>query len=166
MRSQPPAADRARNISGLIALLLVLGAVICPSARANLPRGYEAIDFFRTPSSNIQCAVVLRTLAEPNGLRCALVSGHRGTDNLDSTWPYFTLLASGRARFERSDDFPDNGDGVAQLPYGATWAIVGGTHKPGPRRNAINCTSRPSGLTCRNRFGHGFTLSRTRQRRF
>lgn len=134
-------------------------------AGAHLPRHYRAVDFFRTPSSNIQCALLRRTDASGNGVRCAVLSGHRGTDNLNSTWPYFTLFNRGGARFERDDDYPDAGL-VPKIPYGKTWAMVGGTPKVGPLRGAINCTSRKTGLTCRNRDGHGFTLSAQRQRRF
>jgi hypothetical protein len=41
------------------------------------------------------------------------------------------------------------------LAYGRTW-----------QRGPITCTSRVTGLTCRNARGHGFFLSRESWRRF
>jgi hypothetical protein len=47
------------------------------------------------------------------------------------------------------------GTDVPTLGYGHTW-------KQGP----LSCITRSSGLTCQNRDGHGFELSRERQRVF
>jgi hypothetical protein len=44
---------------------------------------------------------------------------------------------------------------AAVLGYGKTWAAAG-----------ISCASATNGLTCKNRSGHGFFLSRQRWRRF
>jgi hypothetical protein len=44
---------------------------------------------------------------------------------------------------------------VPFLGYGRAW-----------RRGGIRCVSRSIGLTCRNRSGHGFFMSRERTTRF
>jgi hypothetical protein len=44
---------------------------------------------------------------------------------------------------------------VPTLPYERGW-----------QRAGLRCTSRASGVTCRNTGGHGFFLSRQSQRRF
>ena len=41
------------------------------------------------------------------------------------------------------------------LAYGSTWSLAG-----------LSCASRATGLTCRNRDGHGFFLSRASWRVF
>jgi hypothetical protein len=46
-------------------------------------------------------------------------------------------------------------EGLRTLAYGTTWHWHG-----------FGCSSQKSGLTCRNPAGHGFFLSRERQRRF
>jgi hypothetical protein len=65
----------------------------------------------------------------------------------------FIMTATGRPRWGCHGDTALR-SGHA-LRYGATW-----------RSGAFTCTSRLNGLTCTNRAGHGFFLSRQSYRTF
>jgi hypothetical protein len=102
---------------------------------------------FQTPSHNIVCEAD----QNPNGsheLHCVLfsASGIRG----QKTW---SMKPTGRANVRNV--VANIATEVPVLRYGRTW-----------RWRGIACTSRRAGLTCRNRSGHGFFLSRARQRIF
>lgn len=121
---------------------------------------YDTADIFSSPSRAIYCQLLQNRPQGGNGVRCVVPSaGH------DGRWRYFELHEQGGTQRFASDNYPDLGI-VPKIPYGATWAMVGGTPKIGPLHHAINCTSRRTGLTCQNRSGHGFRLSRERQIRF
>lgn len=126
---------------GVVALALLLFA--SPTQAAPFPG-------FQTPSRNIYCGYYAPQGAFPATLRCDVLSGlkpaPRRTCELD--WTGIALSATGRAAAECA------GDTVADqrlpvLRYGSTW-----------RRGRFTCVSRRSGLTCRNRSGRGFFLSR------
>jgi hypothetical protein len=121
--------------------------------------------FFKTPSGNILCGFAYAQ-GGPAGVSCVIKSGfkpplpprHRGCHRAI----VITLLATGRPKPEAStcpeDEFEDEtpyvGDVIAKvLPYGRTW-----------RGGGISCRSTEAGLTCRNRSGRGFFLSRQRWR--
>jgi hypothetical protein len=72
--------------------------------------------------------------------------------DLDS---YFALRPRGTAKLAQRGDFPGHSTPRRTLRYGDTWV------RPG-----IRCTMRTSGLTCRNRDGHGFHMQRGNTRRF
>lgn len=118
---------------------------------------------FKTPSSNIVCV----TFATSVG--CSIKSGleppppPRRPGCLVSNDLF--LRATGRASTGASvcpgepegDAGPLAMEPVALvLAYGRTWR----------GRNGLRCTSAETGLTCRNREGHGFFLSRGRWRSF
>jgi hypothetical protein len=95
---------------------------------------------FFTPSLNIVC-----NSGGPgeNVLLCFVLS-------LQKLW---TLKDSGRPTAA-----PVTGNMTTNVPtlgYGRTW-----------KRGNLSCVSRSAGLTCQNREGHGFELSRERQRVF
>jgi hypothetical protein len=99
---------------------------------------------FQTPSHKITCGEF------PSGgpgafLRCDLLF-------LNDRAAF--LRRTGRGRLNHVTDAVGV-PGAAELPYGKTRHF-------GP----FTCTSRVSGLTCRNPAGHGFTVSRQRQRVF
>jgi hypothetical protein len=108
---------------------------------------------FTTPSRNIGCAGdstfvrcdIRRTRAKPppKPRSCRFDWGNA-----------FELRQRGRARRLCYSDTVLGSRRV--LAYGKSMKL-------GPR---ITCTSRRSGLTCRNRDGHGFFLSRARVRLF
>jgi hypothetical protein len=118
-----------------------------------LPAGSGAVFIqFQLPSKNIGCAYS----TGPTVLRCDIRSGlnpePRRRCELD--WTGLVLTPKGRGQPECAGD-------TALLPtarvlrYGQTW-----------RRGGLNCTSRVTGLTCRNGVGHGFFLSRASWRVF
>jgi hypothetical protein len=113
--------------------------VFAPIAGATVPG-------FATPSRNIVCEA--DHAGQEGKLSCVVFSAsdRRG----QKTW---SMLATGRAgvRFVQANIATE----VPALRYGRTWRWPGFT-----------CTSRRAGLTCRNRSGHGFFLSRSRQRLF
>jgi hypothetical protein len=99
---------------------------------------------FRTPSKRIACAWlapilrcdVLPTLRPEPRRRCEL------------DWTGLQLVSHERARPVCAGDTVNNGRAPV-LGYGRTW-----------RRARIICTvTRATGLRCRNRAGHGFTLA-------
>lgn len=128
---------------GILALL----ALLTPAASAS--RGVE----FATPSRNIGCAgdatfvrcdiSVTRAKAPPKPRSCRFDWGNA-----------FELRQRGRPRRLCVSDTVLGSRRI--LWYGRTQRLG--------RR--IACTSRTAGLTCRNREGHGFFLSRDRVRLF
>ena len=135
------------------ALLLALGAAIAAQAAQARP---ETLVGFRLPSRNIACAVEPAIGRAPAVLRCDVLSGlkprpHRSCE-LD--WTGLSIGATGHTTPTCA------GDTVADprmpiLRYGRTW-----------HRGAFTCTSRRTGVTCRNRAGHGFVLARGHWRSF
>ena len=122
--------------SGFVIAAVALALVAAGPASAATKR-------FRTPSNNIHC------LYSPSGgpeafLRCDVLS-------LNDTG--FVLLRGQRGKRVRVTDSVA-GSRSRVLRYGRKLAL-------GPFR----CASRRSGLTCRQ-AGHGFSLSRERQRVF
>jgi hypothetical protein len=139
-----------RGSLALLAATLALGA-IASSAGART----SGLAFFRTPSGNIGCVAS----TNPNGLRCDIKSGlrPRPVRPNDCHLDYGDSLemgATGRPAFTCHGDTVFD-PRAKVLAYGKTLTY-------GPFR----CTSRPAGLTCRNRAGHGWFLSRASYRRF
>jgi hypothetical protein len=109
--------------------------------------------FFRTPSGNIGCAIF------QGELRCDIRTGLKPRPprpaGCELDWGFgLTLGRTGRAGVVCAGDTVLDPD-ARVLPYGSTW-----------RRSGIVCTSRATGLTCKNASGRGFFLSRQRWRRF
>ena len=126
---------------------VVLLAAAAPAAGAGAPG-------FRSPSGNIVCiqnevAVDCELRSTTNGrpprpASCRFDFGYR--------YRIYPGLSRGR-RLCTSDAIDDAG--LPTLGYGRTW-----------KRAGITCASRRSGVTCRNHAGHGFFLSKARQRVF
>jgi hypothetical protein len=136
-------AQAAALVGGLV--LLVAPA----SAR-------DVFSMFKMPTGNIGCAYSWFEGESPY-LRCDIRSGlvprppkPRGCD-LD--WGFgYQMRVIGRARsFCAGDTALDPRARV--LSYGKRWS-----------RGGFTCVSRTNGLTCRNRSGHGFRLSRAHSR--
>jgi hypothetical protein len=123
--------------------------------------------YFKTPSRNIQCDYGFGGTARAY-VRCGIKSGlkpappSRGTGCFQAPW--VSLGPTGRAQIGPStcpgedalDAGPFAGAGVGQmLAYGKAWSGGG-----------LRCTSAITGLTCRNKSGHGFFLSREHWRAF
>jgi Family of unknown function (DUF6636) len=105
---------------------------------------------FMTPSGNIACNVGLLGPGTngPRAIGCAVYS--KTTKSGLATWWMRTTgpARSGSFQANPATDYP-------RLGYGRTFAWHG-----------IRCSSAATGLTCRNLRGHGFFLSRERQRIF
>jgi hypothetical protein len=113
---------------------------------------------FKSPSNNIYCAFY-----DADGgpeVRCDIrsftpTSGKRPADCEQEWGDSFAIGANGKR-----GSIVCHGDTVISpnartLGYGKTFASGG-----------ISCTSATSGMTCKNRKGHGFSLSKKRQRVF
>jgi hypothetical protein len=103
---------------------------------------------FQTPSHNIVCNSGLPVTGAP-GLSCVVFSASVPGKS-QKTW---VLKARGVPRVLHV--LGNIGTDVRVLAYGRSW-----------QRGVLSCVSRSSGLTCRNAQGHGFALSRERQRVF
>jgi hypothetical protein len=126
---------------------LIIAAILALAAPASAARVH-----FSTPSRNIGCigdARLLRcdiqqtaTKPPPKPRSCKFDWGN-----------YFELRPQGRARRLCVSDSALGGRRI--LTYG--WTL---------RLGRMSCVARRTGLTCRNRDGHGFFLSRARVRLF
>jgi hypothetical protein len=129
-----------------VTLLLVL-ALALPAAPAKFP-GLLVQGGFLTPSGNIACNVgrLGPAASSPRGIACSVYS-ESDKRGIKTWWMRVTGRAqAAHVQANAATDFP-------KLAYGRTYAWHG-----------IRCTSARTGLTCRNLSGHGFFLSRQRQR--
>ena len=124
--------------------VLVLAAAAPTAAGARL-------EFFRSPSGNISCYLDARNA------RC---------DIADKEW----TIAKRPKGCPRDIEF---GQGLTVSSRGSRGQVVcAGDTALGAKKvlaygrsltvGRLKCTSRRSGMTCRNRGGHGFRISRTR----
>lgn len=134
----------------LSALALALGAA-SPAAGA-------AEFYFKTPSDNIYCGY--NNFSGAGEVRCDIKSY---TPNLnarphgcDLDWGDSFSIAGGGKRGSAlcHGDTIISPDARA-LAYGSSW-----------KRKGITCTIEETGVTCTNRKGHGFFVSRAEQRLF
>ena len=127
--------------------------------------GYE-YGSFKTPSSNIVCDhfIHIGSRASESNVGCAIKSGLRPAPprrpcqegGYAGDRVYLGVTGGVRVPSCAGDPGPYvSVDRARVLGYGKTWSGGG-----------IRCTSAEAGLTCRNKSGHGFFLSRERWRRF
>jgi hypothetical protein len=134
-----------------------------PPAAGGLPN----VGYFKTPSGNIVCAyskAPSRPLVE-----CMIKTGLKPKPpytaackaaGLDWNANRVSIGASGRAHptacaGDAGAFFGPRYEHAPALAYGRAW-----------RRDGLRCNSELDGLTCRNKRGHGFFLSRARWRSF
>ena len=119
---------------------------------------------FRTPSGNIVCGYTIAPADGSASMECGIKSGLRPPPHMihcqagDPNDKRLSLTAKGRAMpvLCAGDPGPFLVEQKARvLAYGRSWSGGG-----------ITCTSATTGLTCRNRVGHGFFLSRQSWRTF
>jgi hypothetical protein len=136
----------------ILVLLLAAVAALPPAAAAATTVYVD----FKLPSGNIGCGYA-KFAGETANLRCEIVSGLRPLpakpSRCEGDWGRAVGMApTGRAsRYCITDTVMD--PRAAVLAYGRTWS-----------RGGFTCVSRMTGLTCTNRSGHGFFLSRERSR--
>ena len=131
-----------------------------PAAPSAAGSGGSKSGYFKTPSGNIQCDWYYGTL-----VRCGIKSGLKPVSRKRAgCYPnvWVELHTSGAAfalgSYCRGEDAPDAGPfamGAVVLGYGKTWSGGG-----------LSCASAATGLTCRNKSGRGFFLSREKWRQF
>jgi hypothetical protein len=153
-----------------IVLVGAFGVAVGAAAIALPDRAAATHGYFKTPSANIVCGYGSVTGSVTAGpyVGCRIKSRLKpqppGTPpGCWSTGDFF-LRATGRTTMGRTicpgDDEGDAGVFVFEsrarvLAYSKTWTGGG-----------LRCTSAFTGLTCRNKSGHGFFLSRERWRAF
>ena len=111
---------------------------------------------FEMPSKRIGCAVT----TDPTTLRCdtAFPTRFSRTGHTCEAGDYgqaFLLRRSGPARAICAGDTVLSANDAQTIPYGKTWLL-------GP----YSCTSRETGLSCKNPDGHGLSLSLQAQKVF
>ena len=145
-------------IRGALALATALAIAAAPPALA------ARHGAFRTPSHNIVCGWYAGTGHSPAVIECGIRSGLKPTPRrvhcrvTDPVDDRVSLTATGRTMPVTCAGDPGPfvfASSAKVLGYGKRWSAAGFT-----------CTSRRTGLTCRNRRGHGFFLSRQHWRRF
>jgi hypothetical protein len=111
---------------------------------------------FRSPSGNIHCLIIG---GDWTTARCDILertpSFRDRPADCELDWGHaFEVDITGRARLVCAGDTVAN-PRAAVLDYGGALTLGG-----------ITCRSEKTGMTCTNRDGHGFSLSRARQRLF
>lgn len=147
------AVSRTLKIIGFALLLAVLTA---GSAQASWR--YRT---FVSPSKTTICRIAVdRTGKEKTWVRCdvnkAVNKAPKKPAGCEFDWGFsFGMNSTGRARRNCVSDAIADPSKTKKLAYGS-FARLGG----------ISCHSRTAAMTCTNRSGHGFSLSRTRQKIF
>jgi uncharacterized protein DUF6636 len=131
-----------------------LVVVVLASAAAAAPPLHSKT--FRTPSRNISCAFFPASVTGTAMFRCDLLSGlsPEPKQHCEGDWTGASMRLHGRAGPTCAGDTVYD-QRAPILAYGRTWTRAG-----------LSCISRMTGLTCRNRDGHGFFLARERWRVF
>ena len=111
---------------------------------------------FHSPSGNIQCAISTGDYA---GVRCDMSeltpSFTKAPPDCEFDWgSSFAVDAKGKGYLACVSDAVANDEGL-ELGYGKSISLDGFT-----------CKSEKSGLTCTNKSGHGFSISKAKQRLF
>lgn len=146
----------------LVALPLLLAVSLACAASAGAAK--VTLRYFKTPSGNIVCLYSRGLVGTKPGVDCAIKSGLKPPPHKvkcregDPTDQFIFMATTGRAHEPScaGDPGPLAGEKQAKvLAYG---------HRL--HRSGLTCTSATTGLTCRNKSGHGFALSRAHSRRF
>lgn len=130
-------------------VVLTATALLAPAAAAQA--GTSHADNVVSPTKLISCFAV----RYGSGIECSASYLPR-IGELD---PFLALKPRGRSRLGERGDFPGYTTPRRTLHYGDRW-------KPRRKATGITCTMRSTGLTCRNRDGHGFRLTKGAIKRF
>ena len=151
--------SRAAFLASLFVAAFVAMSVL-PSAQARK----VTITYFKTPSHNIVCMFAGGLAGTKPFVACGIKSGLKPPppklrcQEGDPTDEFVGLEQTGRATEPScaGDPGPFVGEKQAKvLRYGKTFS-----------RRGLRCKSAVAGLTCRNKSGHGFFLSRAHSHRF
>jgi hypothetical protein len=119
----------------------------------------EQYTTYRAPSGNIGC-ITFEDDTKPSSVTCEVFSGKglarycKGQDRR----PQFTIADGGKVQIDCMNLLESEGlegAGGKLLPYGGTIDL-----------GIIRCGMSKKGIYCRNGDGHGFELSRSKQRLF
>ena len=148
-----------RGISCLVLVLCTLAV-----APASLASPSTVLPGFRSPSGNIKCLYVPNP---PAFMYCTIATAdyakkliaYCAQPKIGVDWAGFTLgkaskgsvECAGGTLYEPSTQHPS----YVTVAYGKTW-----------RRSVFTCWSRMTGVTCKNRSGHGLFVSRQSWRTF
>jgi hypothetical protein len=141
--------------------------VCCSTSTTNVRQpilnDYAPVIGFKSPSNNIHCQLLDRERDDGRlspYLRCDLAEKRNPSPppphDCRGDWgqAYIVMRDEPDAQMIcHSDSVFD--DRLQTLPYGSKW-----------RQSGFNCISERDGLSCENRFGHGFRLSRFSQQIF
>lgn len=128
---------------GVVSAVVALGGA-CAVASATTVTANNVV----SPSKNISCYAVQHSTA----IECMASYLPRVLPEGD---PLVAVSARGKSRYSARSDFPGFSTPRRTLRYGDTW-----------QRPGIRCTMRTTGMTCRNRDGHGFHLQKGNVYRF
>lgn len=130
----------------LLTLLALVASTLVPATSA------LALVQFQSPTTNIGC------IGDATSVRCDLRTTSATPPKKPKACRYdwgsaFEVNRTGRGHGLCAGDtaLATPGDGRRKLAYGKSIRL-------GPK---LVCTSRTTGMTCRNTQGHGFTLSKT-----
>ena len=145
----------------LVAVVVVAGVVLGVPTAA--PAAWEPVERFQSRSGNTYCTMYQRIARNraSNKVEC----GARRTGGEECVNGY-TLRSRGRTVVRRNlcGDPPAD---APKAPYGTWLYMRGGTVKLDGDRKSLRCIfRRRSGVTCRNRSEHGFTVRVGRARTF
>ena len=145
----------SRRHPATTAVVLLAGSVIAWAVAGPgwAARGDALQGGFRTPSGNIACELdehaAVGSFAGRRTLFCVVFSASSAAHG-QRTW---LMTTTGRAHVVWI--VANIATETPTLAYGRSWRFEG-----------FRCSSRRVGLTCSNRTGHGYFLSRERQRIF
>ena len=139
----------------LVSLVLALLAAAAFSAAAGGAGGRTLVGF-RSPTGNIKCHYDPHGLGSPNPtrlVRCSLDHADYAAALqrrcLAGDWHGFTLMPARKPFLFCPGGASGDRITYTTLAYGKSW-----------RRGPYTCTSRVTGVTCRNGTGHGLFVSR------
>jgi len=146
----------------------LVAIAVCATLAAAVPAVGAAakvpLPGFHSPSGNIRCLFVPGSRgpsgSSPSVLHCSIAAAsyaqalqERCIAGPSVDWHGFELAAAGRGRVTCSGGIlyspATQRPTYVDLAYGRTW-----------RQGAFTCVSRTTGVTCRNRAGHGLFVSR------
>ena len=140
-----------------LAILAAASAAVLVTSVALGAGGAVKNGSFKTPSGNIVCGYSIPPDTRDTAVGCGIASGLKPAPrntckDLDYSGKRMSVRQSGKAVVDlcAGDPGPFLLTKTAPvLGYGSSW-----------RGGGITCASRRTGVTCRNRSGHGFFMSR------